>query len=374
MSRTIVIDNGSGLIKAGFAGEDAPCAVFPSIIGKNRFGNQMLGASASDYYIGDQAQAKRGILRIEHPLEHGVVKDWDAMEKILYHTFYNELRVSPEDAPVLLTEAPLNPKNNRERMTQLMFETFNVPATYISIQAVLALYASGRTTGTVFDSGDGVTHIVPVYEGYAMPHAIERVNIGGRDLTEYMARLMCERGHSFTTNSEHEIVRDIKEKTCRVATKDEEHAMLKSHSEPPAELEQHYTLPDGQRITVGSQAYRCPEALFNPSVLGMDCGGIQNFCMKSITHCDIDIRKELYNNIILSGGTTMLPGLSDRLTHEIETLAPGSTIRVVAPPERKYSVWIGGAVLAGLDTFQKMWITKADYEEDGPSIVHRRCF
>lgn len=367
----VVVDNGSATIKAGFAGQDAPGAVFPTIVGKPRHTGVMVGMGQTDAYVGEEAQSKAAILTLTAPIERGVVVNWDDMEKVWHHAFYNALRVAPEEHAVLATEAPRSQSAARERITQIHFETFNVPAFYLATPALLALFASGRTTGVVVDLGAGATHIVPIVEGHPLTHAILRMDFAGHALDEYLVRMLSERGYSFDTTAARGAVRDIKESLAYAAS-DFDDEMTKAAS--GTDLEKSYVLPGGQVITVGNERFRVVEALFQPSFMGVESDGLHTMVYDSIMKCDVDVRKDLYNNVILAGGTSMFPGLTDRMNKELTALAPSTMkIKMIAPPERKHSAWIGGSVLASLSTFQAMWITKEEYDQEGPAIVHRRC-
>ena len=370
--QTLVIDNGSSMMKVGFAGDEAPRSVFPTVVGRPRYVAAVAGGQNKDTYVGDEACAKAGVLILKYPIEHNIVTNWDDMEKIYHHMFYNELRVDPAEHPILLTESPKRPKSNREKMIQIMFETFNVPSFYLGIQNILSLYASGRTTGISCEIGDGVSSVIPIYEGYHIPNLVKYINIGGHDLTLLLQDLLFDRGYEFTTSAEMEIVRDIKEKHGYVALDyDAELQKAKSSSE----CDVSYKLPDGNVITFASERFRCTELLFKPLMNGFENDGIDKAIIKSIQSCGIFDVKDFYSNIVLSGGTTMFEGFPERIEKEINNLAPPKMpVKIVAPPERKYSVWIGGSILASLATFPQMVITNDEYNDAGPGIVHRRCY
>lgn len=369
INQPVVIDNGSGMIKAGFAGANIPKCRFPNYMGRPKHVRVMAGALEGDVFVGPKIEDYRGLLSIRYPMEHGIVTDWNDMEKIWTYIYSkDELSIFSEEHPVLLTEAPLNPRKNREKAAEIFFETFNAPALFVSMQAVLSLYATGRVTGVVLDAGDGVTHAVPIYEGFAMPHSIMRVDIAGRDVTRYLRTLIRKEGFNFRTTAEFEIVRSIKEKVCYLPT-------IPQKEESVDTDKVKFTLPDGNILEVGPARYRAPEVLFRPHMLGEECEGIHEVLMYSIQKSDMDLRKMLYQNIVLSGGSTLFKGFGDRLLSEIRKhAAKDMKIRIAAPQERIYSTWMGGSILASLDTFKKMWVSKKEFDEDGQRAIHRKTF
>lgn len=236
-----------------------------------------------------------------------------------------------------------------------------MPALFPSIQAVLSLYASGRTTGIVLDAGDGVSHAVPVYEGFAIPSSIRRIDVAGRDVTEHMQLLLRKSGYVFHTSAEKEVVRIIKEKEGYVALdpKKEEKEWLQNAGRGDGRVKD-YTLPDGNKIKLGAERYKAPEILFDPEIIGQEYPGVHQIVVDAINRTDMDLRKALFGNIVLSGGSTLTKGFGDRLLHEVQRLAvKDMRIKIFAPPERKYSTWIGGSILAGLSTFRKVCLFSA---------------
>jgi len=301
--------------------------------------------------------------------------NWDDIEKLWHHAFYNELRNAPEEHPVLASEAPFTPAANREKATQIMFETFSVPAYYTVLQQVLACYGAGKLTALVVDSGAGSTFAVPVYETYSLPYAIRTLDIGGNELTDHLCEHLNANNASlsFTTTAEKSWVRDMKEKLCYVSMDiDKDNNKFRWNGDS----NKSYDLPDGQKVSVGAEMFRVPEAVFQPSLLGSSDPGLPTVVVKAIAACHPDLSSTLYGSIVLSGGNTMFDNFGDRLSAEVKKLADSSNsgrTRVSAPTERKHLTWIGGSILGSLSSFANMCISKQEYDEVGPAIVHRKC-
>ncbi|MBN3292142.1 ACTY protein, partial [Polypterus senegalus] len=329
----------------------------------------MAGALEGDLFIGPKAEEHRGLLSVRYPMEHGIVRDWNDMERIWQYVYSkDQLQTFSEEHPVLLTEAPLNPSKNRERAAEGSVLGFR--------------YATGRTTGVVLDAGDGVTHAVPIYEGFAMPHSILRVDIAGRDVSRFLKLLLRKEGYDFHTSAEFEVVRTIKERACYLSINPQKDETLETEKAQ-------YTLPDGSTLDIGPARFRAPELLFRPDLIGDESHGIHEVLAFAIQKSDMDLRRTLFSNIVLSGGSTLFKGFGDRLLSEVKKLAPKDVkikasfymcpkkafcLQISAPQERLYSTWIGGSILASLDTFKKMWVSKKEYEEDGARAVHRKTF
>jgi len=403
LNQPIVMDCGTATIKAGFAGGTKPKITVGTKVGRAKHQRVMPGGalegeeqrtsgsssskSASgitSYFVGSKLDEHRGAFLLEHPMHRGSIVDggWDAMELLWEHIYSkSNLNAKMEEHPVLLTEAPHNPSAQREQLAEIFFETFRVPALFVAPPAVLSLYASGRTTGVVLDVGEGVTHCIPVYEGYALPHSIVRSDLGGCDVTNRLQLLLRKSGLAFSTTAEMDFVARMKEEVCYVSnvpTNEESdydmggNSSGGSASNTAAAAKAQYQLPDGQVVTIANERHRSSEVLFQPSLIGSEERPIHDVLMTSILQSDMDLRSTLFSNIVLSGGSTLLPGLGDRLLYEVRQRAPERTrIRISAPPERMDSAWVGGSILASLATFKNMWVGRNEYEEYGSSILHR---
>lgn len=361
--KAIIIDVGSGSIRAGYSGEGAPSVIIPAVVGRPR----TPGADEAEVYVGEDALAKRDTLSLQHPIRRGIIHNLDDFTQILKHVF-NKLGANPEEHAILITDQALNPKSYRERMAQIIFQEFNAPFYYVSRREALSLYQIESKTGVVIHVAEDVALSVPIYEGFPLPHAIMRIDIGGRDLTQYMLKLLSEPNLG---KNALDIAQDIKETLGYVAVDYDREVEI---AESCTDLDKQYTLPDGKKIKLSKERFRCPECLFQPRLLELEAAGIHYTTFVSITKCDVDIRRELYSNIILSGGSTLFSGIADRLQREMEDLAPNNVrIQVVAPEKRQHSAWVGGSQFASQSTFQEMRVSLEEYEEDGPGIVHRKC-
>ena len=363
--RTIVLDNGSGNIKYGINGDTDP-KVFPTYIGHPKYEDYL--TSKDDIFIGDLAYEKRSILNLSRPIKRVIVKDWNLMEKIWDYIFKQKLDkkpIDPNDYNILITQPLKNLKENKKKTIEIMFETFNFKGLYLSSSTLLTLYSGGKFTGMSLDLGHGTSQFSPILDGKLISDNFERVNIGGKDITKYLCKLLNK--NSKEKIPKH-IVNDIKEKSCYIP--------LDYGQELKSVKPFDYELPDGNHIIIDDKRIKCPEAfIFNPKLKWFEEKGFAEICNDLIQNCDLDLRKDLYNCIVLSGGNSMFSGLPERLAKEIKLLAPKNMeeeIKVIANKERKYGVSIGGLILSSIATFKEILVKKEFYEEYGFSIVEKK--
>ncbi|KAI9291841.1 Actin/actin-like protein [Neoconidiobolus thromboides FSU 785] len=376
-SNVLVVDNGTGFAKVGYAGANFPEHVFPSVVGRPMLRSEEIVGDyeVKDIMVGTEASELRSILQLSYPLENGIVRNWEDMYHLWDYTFKEKLKIDPKGHRVLLTEPPMNPIQNRVKMAEAMLEHYGFDGFYIAIQAVLTLYAQGLVNGVVVDSGDGVTHIIPVYDGRSLPHLTRRLDVAGRDVTRYLIELLQMRGYNFNRTADFETVRQIKEKFCYVSYDLE---MDKKLANETTVLIEQYTLPDGRVIKLGSERFQAPECLFQPELVGVESPGVAELLFKCVQDADIDIRSELYKHIVLSGGSSMYAGLPGRLEKELKQLyltkilngdpsrLDKFKVNIDDPPSRKHMVFLGGAVLAKiLESHPNAWVSKAEWEEQG---------
>eukprot|EP00897_Mesotaenium_endlicherianum_P001146 jgi/Mesen1/11031/ME000098S10429 len=350
--KAIVCDNGTGFVKCGFAGENFPTAVFPSMVGRPmlRYEESMGEAAVKDRVVGEECSKNRYQLEVSYPISNGVVQNWGDMGLIWDHAFYDVLKIDPTETRVLLTDPPLNPTRNRERMVQGPAVKAHAPP----------LLQKWLLTGLVVDSGDGVTHVVPVVDGYAFPHLTKRMGIAGRHITSYLVDLLLRRGYAFNRTSDFETVREMKEDLCYVSADFKREMQLALET---TILVKSYTLPDGRVIKVGAERFQAPEALFTPELMDKEGDGLADVVFRAIQEMDIDNRmvtelKERYLRVVLRGNRDGLRKLR---------------LRIEDPPRRKHMVFLGGAVLADIMKDKpEFWISKQEYEEEGVKCL-RKC-
>ena len=377
----VVLDNGTGFVKCGFAGASFPSGVFPTHIGRPvlRAGSKVTGKELKAEMIGDETAGATHLLEISSPIKNGVIQNMDEMCKIWDYAFSKKLKVDPTSTSVLLSEAPICSRQHRAKLFEVMFETYGFQSVQPSVQGVLSLYSAGLQTGIVVDSGEGFTHCMPVFDSYGIPKAVRQVDLGGRDITDQLLRLLQRRGYNFNPIADFETVRNIKEMFCYAAV---DISLEKRLATETTVLEKAMTLPDGSPCVIGSERFEATEALFSPGLINRECDGLSTQLWNSIQAADMDIRAKLYQHVVLSGGSTMFPGLPTRIESDIkatylEKALKGDksrlgrfTLNIEDPPRRKYMVFLGGAVLAELTAGNEaMWLTKQEWADGGQNAI-----
>ncbi len=368
---TVVIDVGSGLVKAGFGGEDGPRSIFNSIVGTPKEVGLMVGMELKERYVGDDAISKYEIMNFSYPIQRGEVTDWDKFENLIHYLLYSEMKVVPEEVSILITESPRTSRENREKLTEILFETFNVKRLHIANSSMVGLFSYGKTSGLIVDSGFNVTSTVPIYEGYPLSHASIRINIGGEDLSKNLLSMI-------QSNLEESYV-DIKGRILADDIKEKLGYLLLNQDDADDVKDVTYELPDGKKIELSNELYKANEILFNPDEEIKKENGLlslKNMVIDSINKCDNEIKNDIKENICLTGGTTLLKNFPEKLKNELSESSEGANFNLSAEQERLFSTWIGGSIVSSLDNFQFMWVNKKEYTDNGKNllVIDSKCF
>ena len=370
-----VIDNGSGYMKAGFSGEEAPKILFPTIVGKTKVEGIYVGDEKKESIIGSEAEKKFGILDISYPIQGGVVVNWDEMERIWANTFYAELKIAPEEHNLLLTESPFTSRKDREKTLEMMFETFNCASTYIVAQSVLAAYSVGKSTGISVDCGHTSLNFAPIYEGFLQRNSVQHIPIAGKDINDLLINLLMKNDQVIESKMQKQSIIKAKELYCYFAQnyEQEEKEFDNNFEDEIKEWE----LPDKRKIKIGKERFQSTEVLFEPKKFGYEYLNFRELFKKTVKSIDADLREIMLANIIFNGGTTLIKGFKNRVNQEIEESGKDYEYKkkIHTYPEAQFMAWIGGSILSSLSNFENLWITKAEYKEEGKAtIVHKKCF
>ena len=343
---SIIIDIGSGLMKVGFSGEDGPRNIFNSIVGIPKMAGLKVGMEQKERYVAEEAISNAEFMNFYSPIQRGEVVDWDKFETLMHYLLYNQIEVVPEDMSVLITEMPLSSKKNRAKISELLFEKFNVQKCHIANSSMLGLFSYGKSSGIVVDSGYNITSTVPVYEGFPLVYASQKINLGGEDLS----------------NKLYDLIKEKLDKTMDIKQEGEN-------------FEQKYILPDSKELKLGKELFDVNEILFNPGE-NQELKSVTNMVVESLNLCDDDVKKEINESICLIGGTTLLKNFPERLKLELSDNKDFGMYNMVPAPERQFSTWIGGSIMSSLDNFQYLWVSKEEFDENGKSLVaiDSKCF
>lgn len=395
MKPVIVIDNGSNYIKIGLSTDEKPHITMPALVGRPMLrSNEKISEELElkPIMVGDEVTPVRSLLELSHPMKNGIIVNDEDMGILWDYCVHNKLGLKQDelkDRRVLITEAPSNPNSNKTKMGEILFEKLGIGAFNIEPQAKLTLFCEGLESGIVLECGDSVSHCIPISDGFLLHHFIQRLDVAGRDITDYLIRLLQAKGYAFNSTADFERIREYKEKYCFVSCDLERDRLLDKETTYYNSFEK---LPDGTKVRISNEKFEAPEILFQPHLIEVAGDGIHEQLFNSINKCPMDVRKSLYENIVLSGGSTMFPGFASRIENEIRKLYIKTNlsalpedqreikikINILDSPRRKFSVFSGACVLGKAynndnEQCNAYWITKLDWDEVGPDIILKKC-